>query len=179
MAKAVISSAMRTYRADTRTGAPDADAAQTALGMLTKLRGVGPATASLLLSVHDPRRVIFFSDEAYWWLCCGGNSGVRIRYTAGEYRSLRDEAGVLVRRLGEGTHMVDVEKAAYVAMRTGGEMEGKTGKEAEDAEEGMPGGKARASRGGRAQSAKRKVDGVDEDAPLRRSRRLNRRGTGP
>ncbi|KAG5949944.1 hypothetical protein E4U53_005613 [Claviceps sorghi] len=198
--KAVIASAIKTYRAKTapcQSGdARDADvAAQTALDMLTTLRGVGPATASLLLSVHDPRRVIFFSDEAYWWLCCGGHSDVSIRYTAKEYRALCDEAARLVRRLGGGTQMVHVEKAAYVAMRTGdGDgttpqpsgkpdrsgrrvgAEGETGKEPNlDA---LGDGEPRA----RIKSAKRtlgKEERGGEDAPLRRSKRLNRRGTGP
>lgn len=43
-----------------------------ALKTITKLKGIGPATASLLLSVHDPEHVIFFSDEAFYWLCCEG-----------------------------------------------------------------------------------------------------------
>ena len=35
-----------------------------ALDKLSKpLKGVGPATASLLLAVHDPSNVIIFSDE--------------------------------------------------------------------------------------------------------------------
>jgi hypothetical protein len=48
------------------------DIAQT-LELLTKpLKGIGPATGSLLLAVHDPENVIFFSDEAYSWLVNGG-----------------------------------------------------------------------------------------------------------
>ncbi|KAK7223760.1 hypothetical protein V2G26_011763 [Clonostachys chloroleuca] len=42
------------------------------LAKWTKLKGIGPATASLLLSVHDPEHVIFFSDEAFYWLCAQG-----------------------------------------------------------------------------------------------------------
>ncbi|KAG6009745.1 hypothetical protein E4U21_001494 [Claviceps maximensis] len=130
--KAIISSAIKTYRASISRQAQqqteqqqqqqNGNAAQKALDVLTKLRGIGPATASLLLSVHDPERAVFFSDEAYWWLCCGGKKDAPIRYSAKEYRLLCDRAGVLALRLGlaGGTRMVDVEKAAYVAMRGSG-----------------------------------------------------------
>ncbi|KAK7739895.1 hypothetical protein SLS53_005488 [Cytospora paraplurivora] len=83
------------------------------IGILTKLRGIGPATASLLLAVHDPERVIFFSDEAFYWLCCHGKSGP-IKYNAKEYRELSENARVLAERL-EAT-AVDVERVAYVLM---------------------------------------------------------------
>ena len=39
-----------------------------ALTHLTTLKGVGPATASLILSCWDPRKVPFFSDEVFRWL---------------------------------------------------------------------------------------------------------------
>lgn len=38
-----------------------------ALQILTQLKGIGPATASLLLAVHDADKVIFFADEAFYW----------------------------------------------------------------------------------------------------------------
>lgn len=38
-----------------------------ALQILTQLKGIGPATASLLLAVHDADNVIFFADEAFYW----------------------------------------------------------------------------------------------------------------
>ncbi|QPG95996.1 hypothetical protein C2857_002827 [Epichloe festucae Fl1] len=116
--RATISSAVTTYRASSGSH----DAPQKALDILTKLRGIGPATASLLLNVHDPQRAIFFSDEAYWWLCCGGDRDA-IKYSAKEYRALCEKAVALGERLG--ADMVDVEKAAYVVMRRGVE-EGKT-----------------------------------------------------
>ncbi|KAG6149052.1 hypothetical protein E4U28_002435 [Claviceps purpurea] len=135
-AQATISSAIKAYRANMPTSLDlhqddHANASQMALDILTKLRGIGPATASLLLSVHDPLRAIFFSDEAYWWLCCGGRKDVTIRYSAKEYRLLCEKAAVLARRLGGETQMVDVEKAAYVAMRTPGQAAG-TGKSDKD-----------------------------------------------
>lgn len=38
--------------------------------MTAPLRGVGPATASLFLSVYSPE-VPFYSDDVYLWLCVG------------------------------------------------------------------------------------------------------------
>ena len=41
------------------------DKSTDALKTLTTLRGIGPATASLLLSVYDPDNAPFFSDELF------------------------------------------------------------------------------------------------------------------
>ncbi|KAI0126454.1 hypothetical protein BJ170DRAFT_406488 [Xylariales sp. AK1849] len=103
-----METAMKAYRAK-----PDVSAA---LGVITRLRGIGPATASLLLSVHDPDRVIFFSDESFYWLCCGGDKSP-IKYTAKEYRELTTAAQSLVKRLGVSA--TNVEKVAYVVMKQG------------------------------------------------------------
>lgn len=84
------------------------------LATLCKLRGIGPATASLLLSVYDPTKVLFFSDEAFWWLCCGGQKDT-IKYNNKEYELLRSKAAKLVKRLG--VEATDVEKVAYVVMK--------------------------------------------------------------
>lgn len=81
---------------------------------IAKLKGVGPATASLLLSVHDPDRVIFFSDEAFWWLCCGGQK-LPIKYTAKEYQQLNAAANKIAKRLDVGA--TEVEMVAYVVMK--------------------------------------------------------------
>ncbi|PNP58602.1 hypothetical protein THARTR1_01618 [Trichoderma harzianum] len=82
--------------------------------LLSDLKGVGPATASLLLSVHDPERVIFFSDEAFYWLCCDGKKAP-IKYNPKEYLALRTEAEALANRLGVSA--MDIEKVAYVLMK--------------------------------------------------------------
>ncbi|KAI1267508.1 DUF1479-domain-containing protein [Xylariaceae sp. FL1019] len=81
---------------------------------ISKLKGIGPATASLLLSVHDPDRVIFFSDEAFWWLCSNGQKSP-IKYNAKEYQQLIAAANEIIKRLGVGA--TDVEKVAYVLLR--------------------------------------------------------------
>ncbi|KAF9637106.1 CHL4 domain-containing protein [Lasiodiplodia theobromae] len=64
-----------------------------ALDVLTKaLKGVGPATASLVLACREPRSTPFFSDEMYRWMCWGEAKGAkgqgegwarRIQYTRG------------------------------------------------------------------------------------------------
>jgi hypothetical protein len=85
-----------------------------ALADICKLKGVGPATASLLLSVHDAERVIFFSDEAFWWLCCSGKKAP-IKYNAKEYQELNAAARALAERLDVSA--IDIEKVAYVVMK--------------------------------------------------------------
>jgi hypothetical protein len=101
-----IREAMRVYHSKS-------DASK-ALDILTKLKGIGPATASLLLTVHDPDKVIFFSDEAFYWLCCGGKKAP-IKYNAKEYQELNSKAQALAQKLG--VKATEVEKAAYVIMK--------------------------------------------------------------
>jgi hypothetical protein len=82
-----------------------------ALEILTKLRGVGPATASLLLAIHQPDEVPFFSDELFLWLCHDGQSH-NIKYTTKEYLALYAEAAKVSKRLRVGAR--ELEKVAYV-----------------------------------------------------------------
>lgn len=103
---ATVREALARYRA---AGDPAA-----AVKKLAELRGIGPATASLLLAVHQPDRVIFFSDEAFYWLCLAGKKG-SLKYNAKEYQELDSEAQKLVDRLGVAA--ISVEKVAYVLMR--------------------------------------------------------------
>ena len=105
-AKDVIEKAIKTYR--------DKSDISEALDALCKLRGIGPATASLLLSVHDPENALFFSDEAFWWLCCDGKKDA-IKYNAKAYKALNLKAKELMNRLG--VKATDVEKVAYVLMK--------------------------------------------------------------
>lgn len=102
----IIKQAQDVYRRETD--------AQAALDILSKLKGIGPATASLLLTVHDPSRVIFFSDEAFYWLCCDGKKSP-IKYNGKEYKALCASAQHLSKRLGVSA--TDVEKVAYVLMK--------------------------------------------------------------
>jgi len=129
-------------RGEDNEPSPPLSAVSAALAILTKrLRGIGPATASLLLAVHDPARVIFFADEAFLWLCSGSGPGSgpgpgsgksssaklpAIKYSAAEYALLYGRARALGVRLG--VRAVDVEKVAFVLVRGGGAGAGGGGK---------------------------------------------------
>ena len=92
------------------------------LTTLKKLKGVGPATASLLLSCYDPINIPFFSDELYryvHWEDAKNNGWDRkIGYTIKEYRELFKRTADLRERLDkasmETVSALDLEKAAYV-----------------------------------------------------------------
>lgn len=90
--------------------------APAAVNVLTRLKGIGPATASLLLAVHDPDNAIFFADEAFSWLCSNGRKDP-IKYNANEYKALSQKAQELAARLG--VKAVDIERVAYVLMNQG------------------------------------------------------------
>jgi len=87
-------------------------------GVLKKLseplKGVGPATASLLLAVHDPSNVVFFSDELYRWLCADGKK-VSIKYTPQEFEDLFGKAKSFMSRIK--CTPIELEKAAFVIIR--------------------------------------------------------------
>jgi hypothetical protein len=119
---------------------PEESFPKTSLDALTTpLRGVGPATASLILSiatvVGDPvRQVPFYSDDAYLWLVFGGyptpgneevkvkgvkaNGELDVKYNLKEFRVLWEEVQGLRGRLNgddlDSVSTVDVEKVAYV-----------------------------------------------------------------
>ncbi|GME26850.1 hypothetical protein GTA08_BOTSDO01049 [Neofusicoccum parvum] len=102
------------------------DDAAKALKTLVVLRGVGPATASLLLAVAEPAGTPFFSDEVFRWVHWGEGGegwGRRIGYTEKEYGRLvervRDVVG-RVRGWDVGVpEAVAVEKVAWVLGREG------------------------------------------------------------
>ncbi|KAL6919708.1 hypothetical protein ACHAPO_008703 [Fusarium lateritium] len=142
----------------------------TTLDVLTKLRGIGPATASLLLAVHDASRVIFFADEAFWWLCCSGKHNP-IKYNAKEYRMLCSEVDDLRNRLG--VKASEIEKVAYVLI--------KQPDPTEQSHDAAPVKKEKESTSTIAPAKRRKVDeketkkadnAVKEQPSLRRSKRV-------
>jgi hypothetical protein len=116
---------------------PEESFPKSSLDALTvPLRGVGPATASLILSiatvVGEPvRQVPFYSDDVYLWLVFGtcpvpreedvevkskgvkANGELDVKYNLKEFRGLWDEVQRLRGRL-ENVSTVDVEKVAYV-----------------------------------------------------------------
>ncbi|KAF2833997.1 hypothetical protein CC86DRAFT_277298 [Ophiobolus disseminans] len=93
-----------------------------ALKILIKLKGIGPATASLLLSVAAPETVPFFSDELFRW-CTWNESGSPagwkrgIKYNMKEYEALLGNVGNIRERMD--VRAVDVERVAWVLGREG------------------------------------------------------------
>ncbi|KAI4172980.1 MAG: hypothetical protein LQ348_006665 [Seirophora lacunosa] len=150
-----------------------------ATAKLCELKGVGPATASLLLCVYDPENVPFFSDELFRWLHweeedaggaqedkkgrAKGKTGEgwarKIKYTAKEYGSLVEKTGSLRERLGSEVKAVDVERVAW-ALRRRDEEVMLTGKQAGD--------KGEEKGGERGEGSKRKASREDEPVPKRR-----------
>lgn len=92
--------------------------AMKSLKILTALRGIGPATASLLLSVYQPDEVPFFSDELFRWTHWDApgkkeyNWDRSIKYNVTEYKELLASVEALRKKLG--VRAVDAEKVAYV-----------------------------------------------------------------
>jgi hypothetical protein len=90
--------------------------ATSALKVLVALKGIGPATASLLLSVAAPATVPFFSDELFRW-CMWDESGSpggwqrKIKYNAKEYEMMLGQVDALVKRLG--VRALDAEQVAW------------------------------------------------------------------
>ena len=93
--------------------------------ILAKLKGIGPATASLVLSCYNPEAIPFFSDELYlyvhWNYDDSSNSGIwsrRIKYTLFEYSSLFKEIWKIRQRIEQEDHenvsYADLEKVAFV-----------------------------------------------------------------
>ena len=103
-----------------------------ALKILVGLRGIGPATASLLLSVLEPTEVPFFSDELFRW-CAWDDEGKtgkgwqrKIKYNVKEYETVVQSVEKLRERLrrglgegDEGVRAVDVERVAWVLGKEG------------------------------------------------------------
>jgi ADA HAT complex component 1 len=120
--------------------------AKASLDALAPLRGVGIATASLILSIVTAAgdgEVPFYSDDSFLWLCAGrypGLQGVKkyikpngdlnVKYNMNEYRMLWDAMLGLQGRLnadvkeGPRVGLVDVERVAYVLSHFDGVYEG-------------------------------------------------------
>ncbi|KAJ5420197.1 hypothetical protein N7465_002716 [Penicillium sp. CMV-2018d] len=106
------------------------------------IRGVGPATASLILSIATvfgdvKKQVPFYSDDVYLWLCLMDfpegrdfkeqkpsehkkpNGDLIVKYNMNEYRELWNASQELRVRLNNGAgdapvSFIDIERAAYV-----------------------------------------------------------------
>lgn len=96
------------------------------LNVITKLKGIGPATAALLLSTSDPEKLPFFSDELFRWAFWEDKAGARwdrkIKYSLKEYRELVARVDELRKRIGRTA--LEAEKVAYVLGKQGVSLSG-------------------------------------------------------
>jgi len=126
-----------------------------ALAALMALRGVGPATASLLLAEADPVAWPFFADELWRWAHWDARPRKKgagwtrpILYNERPYWSLVERVDEARRRLrGEGreTTALELEMVAYVLGKEGVDVEKPVGDE-EEGEEPAAGEEQRAEK---------------------------------
>ncbi|KAJ9607907.1 hypothetical protein H2200_007986 [Cladophialophora chaetospira] len=81
----------------------------TALDLVCKLTGIGPATGTLILNVFDSEHIPFFQDEMFAWFF--PKSG-KLKYTAKEYLQLFEAVTPVLKRLSVSAR--DLEKVTYV-----------------------------------------------------------------
>lgn len=102
----------------------DVPSITSAVKSMCALRGVGPATASLILSTAFPGDVPFFSDELYIWAFWSDEPPrvtwreKKMKYSHQEYSALFTRVQEFRQRMkesdGEDVAALDVEKVAYV-----------------------------------------------------------------
>ncbi|GLB35968.1 hypothetical protein LshimejAT787_0302560 [Lyophyllum shimeji] len=85
----------------------DWEEVQKAMDILCELKGVGPATASLLLSLLYPRTIPFFSDEATVNLLAPPGGAKGIKYTAKTYKALYDALDTLMTSINQNAPSED------------------------------------------------------------------------
>ena len=163
--QSITGEGFETYIRGFRTFDVTNDFVKQSLAILTRLKGIGPATASLLLSVCDPVTAPFFSDELFRWCLFQdgkGNGWDRgIKYNVKEYLELFDQVLSFSRRFMDNFQADvtadDVEKVAYVlgnggaGVLDGGHSESKRKpsqkrKAVEEVDSGLGGGRRKASR---------------------------------
>lgn len=112
-----------------------------AITALSKLKGIGPATASLILASYDPINIPFFSDELFrylhWSEAKAKGWDRKINYSMKEYKDLYDRTQTLRQRLekdsGNAVKAIDLEKMAY-AIGKGAQKQKDLGKDTEEDE---------------------------------------------
>lgn len=140
--------AFKDYAADNSTFAK-------CITALSKLKGIGPATASLLLACYDPAKVPFFSDELYrymhWADAKSKGWDRKISYTMKEYKDLFERVQVLRQRLekesGNVVKAIDIEKCAYALAKGAQQYHENGGMEDTDDRDLLPPSPKRRKRG--------------------------------
>ena len=135
-------------------GSKSPDEAKLAISTIAKLQGIGPATASLLLSVFDPRVVPFFSDALFRWCLHEDGTGKggdrKIKYDVKEYVQLYSSIQKLRARFEKSfdryVSAVEIEKVAYVLGKTaaGGDSSTNSKKRKAETESEVTGTKVKA-----------------------------------
>ena len=99
-----------------RTMAKDSIVADviSSLSEVCKLKGVGPATGTLILSVFKPDLVTFFQDETFHWLCDASQQ--KLKYDKKEYTLLLSRSLDLI--IDQDISAQGLEKSAYVLMHS-------------------------------------------------------------
>jgi hypothetical protein len=90
----------------------------TAMATVSKLTGVGPATASLILSVYRPYEVPFFQDELYAW-CFPEEKDGKLKYDLKEYKALFERCWEVNSKISGEFGVGDLEKASFVVCKAG------------------------------------------------------------
>jgi hypothetical protein len=78
------------------------------------LKGIGPATGSLILAIHDPQNVIYFSDELFRWLLHDGKR-VTPKYTAAEFDDLFAKSKVFMAQIN--CTPIELEQVAFTIIK--------------------------------------------------------------
>jgi len=121
---------------------PESDAVKVVQKLAAGLRGVGPATASLVASVFDMEGTVFFGDEVFRWLhwdvANGSGKGWdrKIKYNLKEYESLVGLTEGITKRLD--VKAWEVERVGWVLGKEKRDLDAEvesTKSEASDAKE--------------------------------------------
>lgn len=90
------------------------DTVMKALDIVCKLKGVGPATGTLVLSCFDAKHVPFFEDELFAWLW--PDHTAKLKYNKKEYKMLLSRALKMMRE--HDISAVELEQTAFVLMNS-------------------------------------------------------------
>ncbi|KAF8905602.1 hypothetical protein CPB85DRAFT_912989 [Mucidula mucida] len=133
------------------------DSLKAAVDILCELKGVGPATASLILSLIYPRDIAFFSDEATVDVLALAGGRKAIKYTHATYKALYDALGAMTSTINQNASedplgRGELERAIWHSVRL---------KDSESATHVV-------------KPSKRKSDGDDREKPSKRKRTIKR-----
>ena len=112
LVETATASAFAAHIQQSTTQGADSPFPDEALKHLITLKGVGPATATLVLSICDPVTVPFFEDELCEWIC---GAKVKLKYDMKEYKGLFGGVVDVRKRLGiDRVRADEVERVAFV-----------------------------------------------------------------